>query len=464
MSDLPPRHDRVATPTDPDPIDRTGAGGVATPTDPTRTGRPGATGADRGSGLTLFTWRAPPVIGVGLLALAAGFGQFGVVAALGSVAKTFGHVSAGSSFADEAGLSGTMLATGLAIARLASLGGLPLTGLADRFGRRGTVIGTCGVGLLLTVGAAFSPSYWWFVVIFALGRPFLSATQGVAQVAAAELTGSKERAKAVALIAAGYAVGAGLTAIIHSLAGSALGFRGILALSVVPLVMLPLIARIVVEPARFANIVPVEHRRPVLGPVGKEFRARLTVVVLLAGSIAVITGPANSMVFIYAESFLHVPGIVVSAMVVGAGIAGLGGLLIGRWAADHLGRRPTVAVAMAGLAVFGVLAYTGSEWELLVGYILGVASGGVFAPAGGALANELFPTSVRASVAGWYVAAGVLGAVAGLLAFGAIADVGGVGDHLRFAASVLFLPMILTAALLLLLPETRGREPEELWG
>jgi len=412
----------------------------------------------------VFKWKAAPVVGVGLLAMAAGFGQFGVVAALGSVAKTFGHVSAGSSFADEAGLSGTMLAAGLAIARLASLGGLPLAGLADRFGRRGTVLGTCLIGLVVTVGAAFSPTYWWFVAIFAVGRPFLSATQGVAQVAAAELTGSGERAKAVALIAAGYAVGAGLTAIIHSLAGSALGFRGILALSIVPLVMLPLIARIVVEPERFTNVVPVEHRRPVIGPIGKEFRARLIVVVLLAGSIAVITGPANSMVFIYAESFLHVPGVVVSAMVVGAGIAGLGGLLVGRWAADHIGRRPTVAVAIAGLAVFGVLAYTGSEWELLVGYILGVASGGIFAPAGGALANELFPTSVRASVAGWYVAAGVLGAVVGLLAFGAIADVSGVGDHLRFAATVLFLPMIAMTALLLLLPETRGREPEELWG
>ena len=67
-------------------------------------------------------------------------------------------------------------------------------------------------------GGRASPGYWWFVVIFALGRPFLSSTNALSQVTAAEQTSSADRAKAVALVAAGYGVGAGLTAIIHSLA------------------------------------------------------------------------------------------------------------------------------------------------------------------------------------------------------------------------------------------------------
>ena len=109
------------------------------------------------AGLRLFRWRDPPVVAVALLALAAGFGQFGAVAALGDVAKTFGHLSSGASFADEAGLSGTVLGIGLAVIRLASLGGLPLAGLADRFGRRTMLVTTCAAGLLLTVAAALSP-------------------------------------------------------------------------------------------------------------------------------------------------------------------------------------------------------------------------------------------------------------------------------------------------------------------
>jgi MFS family permease len=409
-----------------------------------------------------FRWRDPPVLAVAFLAMAAGFGQFGAVASLGSVARTFGHVSAGSTFADEAGLSGTMLGAGLAIIRLASLGGLPLAGLADRWGRRATLLVTCAIGLALTVAAAASPGYWWFVAIFALGRPPLSATDGVAQVAAVELTDSAERAKAVAVIAAGYAVGAGLTAIIHSLASSVLGFRGIFALAVVPLVLLVVIRPMIVEPARY---VSSDHatNRPIIGPVSRPFRGRLAVVALVAFGVSVITGPANSLVFVYAQNIRHVSGSVTSLMVVGAGAVGLVGLLGGRWLADHWGRRPTVALGIVGMSVFGTLTYSGSVPALLGGYVLGVASGGVLAPAAGALANELFPTGVRASVAGWYIAAGVLGAVVGLLVFGVLADVHGTGNHAAFAAAVTFLPAMLFAALLMVLPETRGHELEELW-
>lgn len=422
-----------------------------------------AAGAEPGA-LRLFRWREAPVVGVALLAMAAGFGQYGAVAALGSVARTFGHLTHGATFADEAGLSGTMLAAGLALARLASLGGLPLAGLADRYGRRPTLVATAALGLVLTIAAAAAPSYWWFVAIFALGRPLLSATQGVAQVAAVELTATAERAKAVALVAAGYAVGAGALAILHSLASGTLGFRGIFALSVVPLAFLPLIARLVVEPSRYARVTAAEHRPPVLGPVDRSHRGRLLLVVGLAFGVSVITGPANSLVFIYAQNVLHLAGVVTSAMVVAAGVAGLGGLLLGRWLADRWGRRPTVAVSMAGMGLFGTLAYTGPKATLLLGYVLGVTAGAVFAPAAGALANELFPTAIRASVAGWTIAAGVVGAVLGLLAFGAAADVGGVADHTAFAAVVVFLPATCLAGLLLALPETRGREPEELWG
>ncbi len=169
------------------------------------------------SRLHLHSWREPAVVGAALLAAAAGFGQFGAVAALGDVAKHFGHITHGATIAEQAGLSGTKLGIGLAVIRLASLGGLPLAGLADRFGRRRMLLTTCAIGLTLTAVSAISPTYWWFVAIFALGRPLLSATSGVAQVAAAEQTASSQRAKAVALIAAGYGIGSGLIAIVHSL-------------------------------------------------------------------------------------------------------------------------------------------------------------------------------------------------------------------------------------------------------
>jgi MFS family permease len=106
------------------------------------------------------------------------------------------------------------------------------------------------------------------------------------------------------------------------------------------------------------------------------------------------------------------------------------------------------------------LAYSGGRVSLVVGYVSGVVAASIFAPAAGALANELFPTPVRASVAGWNIAAGVLGAVTGLVVFGAVADV---GNRFGIAALVTFVPAVAATGLFRLLPETRGREPEDLW-
>ncbi len=411
--------------------------------------------------LELARWTDGTVLALVAASLAAGFGQFGVVTALGDVARTFGHQSAGASITDQAGLSGTQLGIGLAVIRLASLGALPLCGLADRAGRRAVLLLTLAFGLAVTALSGASPGYWWFVALFALGRPPLSATSALAQVAAAEQTASADRASAVAVVAGGYAVGAGLLAVIHSLARSALGFRGLVALALVPLAALPWIAREVHESDRFevARRLP-DRPLPVLGAVGRPFRGRLVVVVSLSFAVAIISGPADTFVFLYAQNIEHQAGVTTAAMVVGAGVTGLAGLLAGRWLADRLGRRPTAAAGMVGIALFGVVAYSGPAPLLVLGYVMGIFSGAVLAPAAGALLNELFPTSVRASASGWSLAAAVVGAAAGLLAFGSVADV---GSRFSEAALLVFLPTTLAAGLFALLPETKGLEPEEVW-
>lgn len=414
-----------------------------------------------GHRLHVHSWLDSSIISVAFLAFASGFGEFAAVAVLGGVARTFGRVVEGASISERAGLSGTELGVGLAVLRLASLGGLPLAGLADRFGRRITLLATCALGLAFTVAAAGSPGYWWFVAIFACGRPFLSATNALTGVSAAELTGSRDRTKAVSLITAGYGIGAGAGAIIHGLAGGTLSFRGVFALAAVPLALLLVVRRWVIEPDRFLVAAAAPERPlPVLGPVGTAFRRPLAVIAALTLAVGVITGPANSFLFVYAENVLVLSGVVISAMVLAAGVTGLAGLVMGSWLADRMGRRPTSALAMTAMAGLGVLTYSGSRPGVVAGFVLSVLASATFAPAIGALSNELFPTSVRASAAGWLVGAGVLGAVGGLLAFGAVADA---TSRFGVAALVTFLPALAAVSLLGLLPETRGREPEDLW-
>jgi predicted MFS family arabinose efflux permease len=283
----------------------------------------------------------------------------------------------------------------------------------------------------------------------------------VAQVAAAEQTASSQRAKAVALIAAGYGIGSGLIAIVHSLGAGTLGFRGVVLLALLPLAGLPFIARWVVEPDRFKIASAAkEHPLPVLGAVGPLFRRRLIIVAALTFALSVVTGPANSFFFLYAQNVLHFSGATTALLVATAGVTGLAGLLLGRFLADRVGRRLAAGGAMIAMALLGMLTYSGTRPGAAVGYLLAVLAASVFAPAAGALTNELFPTSVRASVIGWEIAVGVFGATAGLLAFGAVADV---GNRFGLAAVVVFATTIPAVGLFALLPETRGKEPEDLW-
>ena len=395
-----------------------------------------------------------PVLVVTAISVAAGYGQFGAVAALGQVASSFGHVVGGATVSEQAGLSGTVLGVGLAVLRLASLGGLPLAALADRWGRRPTLVTWTLLGLAATIAAAFSPSYWWFVVIFALGRPFLSASAALAQVVVAELSRPERRATALALVTGGYGLGAGVNALAHSLLRGVASFRLLFLTALIPLLVVAALRRHFPEPAKDLS---VEASKPRVGSVGAGNVTRLLEVLSLIFVTSAVSAPASSFVFLYAENVVHLPKGIESAMITLAALFGIVGLLAGRRVADVRGRKPAVGIGISAVALAALVLYAGGKTLVVVGYLLGILATGFLAPGGTALTNELFPTAVRASVAGWGIVASVLGAVLGLLVFGAVADSSG---SFEVAALVTFIPTLPALFLLARLPESLGSSLE----
>lgn len=406
----------------------------------------------------LHRWLDRPLLGVAVIVAAAGFAQFGPTAVLADVAREFGELRDGDTIAEQAGLPGSVLGAGLAAIRLAAMAALVLTGLADIFGRRRMMLAYVSLGLAVAVIAAGSPTFWWFVVAFVVARPLLTATTALGQVVAAEHTGVSDRAKAIAFVAAAFGVGSGSVAVLRGVF-SDLSFRAVFALAAVPLALVWIASRLVAEPdryrARVRSGIPVV---PVLGAIHRGRRGRLAVMAVLGFTSGLVIGPINTFLFLYAENILGVSKALTAVLAVLAAPVGLAGLLLGRYLADHVGRRPAGAVALVAFAAMGPVTYSGSVSALVVGYLLGIMAGAAYGTPASALANELFPTSSRASVAGWMTLSGVLGSTAGLLLVGAIADATGSFGRSMTAVAV---PTALSALLVVLLPETRGMELEQ---
>lgn len=409
-------------------------------------------------------WLHPAVLSAVALSIAAGFAQFGATAALGDIASSFGEVTEGTSIAAQAGLSGTVLGLGLGLIRLASLFALPLSSAADHVGRRRMLLTCISGGLAITALAAAAPGYWWFVAAFAFARPLLSATNALAGVVAAEETASKDRAKAIALVTAGYGLGAGITALIRGLGDGAVGFRLLFGLTLVPLLAVPAIGRLLEEPERFRAVHAatergrLPHRRLLRDLIAPALRRRTVVLALVTFVLATLAAPLVGYLFVYGENILRMDPTTIALAVFAAGPVGLVGLLIGRWSADRLGRRPTAAVMQVLVALAAVITYSGSPTAVITGYLFNIIATSAYAPAMGALSTELFPTSLRATSAGWLTCAGVLGGVVGLFGFGVLIDA---FEGFAPAAVVLAAPVALSAGLFALLPETRGLELEQ---
>lgn len=401
-------------------------------------------------------WLTAPVLTVSVLSIASGIANFGVTTVIGDVAAYFGETGPGGDLAAQIGLPATTVGVALALIRLSALGALPATALADRYGRRALLLTVSALGLGMTSLAALAPTFWFYVILAAMARPALSTINALAGVIAAEEATGRDRSASLALITAAYGLGAGIVSVGRGLLPGDPSFRVVTAFAVVPLLLLPLLARRIREP-RIARDHHQTHGLP--GGIPRVYLPTVLLLAVLTGSLALATGPGFTFLFVYGEGVLGASPLLLSTLVLGAGPAGLVGLLIGRAAADRFGRRTTAAVAMVATGLSVAWAYAGDVPDLAVGYLGAIAASSAFAPAAGAMAAELVPTRVRATVAGWMTVAGVLAAVIGLTSFGVLADLTG-----GFAAASRALGVLVAvlAVGFVWLPETRGTELEEL--
>jgi MFS family permease len=358
----------------------------------------------------------------------------------------------------------------LAVARLGVVVTMVAMVVADRKGRRRVALWTFGAAGVLTVLTAFAPTYWSVGALQLVSRNLAIAGLLCVDTIAVEELPAGSRAMATGLGTLAYGLGAGI--VVMTLPLTDLGPWGWRLTFVVAGIALPMIwhaSRHLPESGRFerhraqrdpattgtageAAGVAVESRRIHGG--------RFLLLAAMFFLLNVFVAPASQLQNDYLRTEHAFSGLLITVFVLATSTpAGLG-VLVGGRVADVRGRRAAIVPGFLAIGIFQAIFFAVGGPGMWVASLVASVIGAMSVPAMGVIAPELFPTAHRGGVRGALTGIAVVGSVCGLVVAGAVIDAPGRGYAQAFA--LLAAAPLVGAALALAIPETRGRELEEL--
>ena len=376
------------------------------------------------------------LIWAGLAVVLAGWDGSVLVLELPAVAQSFG-----ARVADISNLGSIVI--------FGAVGALPLATLADHFGRRRLIAVGVALFSLVNFATAFAPSLLALAAVRLTASCFENLVLGVVTALVVEEAPTARRGQAVSALALLFGLGQGIPVLIYPLVAP--NWRVLFLAGGIGVLAAPLIWRRLPEGRAWqrAHVSGSTMRLLAQSP----WRRR---VLILAASVMVGTvlgEPAGLFFTVYASQTLHLSPFVISAMIVAAAVCALVGYVAGGYLSDRYGRRILGAGLGAVTAVFTGGGFISGAGGFIAGNLLwsGFASAGT--PVMGAWSGELYPTRARATAEATGGVAAAMGGIIGLQIVGALSPVLGLGRSLAVLAAA----GVLSAALLLLLPETRGR-------
>lgn len=379
-------------------------------------------------------------------------------------------ISALKHIARDLGMADQDLGLHLGLIRLGALPAFFCVPLADRFGRRPVFIASTVALGVLTFGTAFVMTPTQFVVLQALTRTFFVTGTAVAFVIVTEEFPAQHRGWGMGMLAALGSMGHGLSAMLFSqIERLPFGWRSLYVVGIVPVLFLPAFLRRVPETKRFSDMKagfaagPATVFASVVEPMRMLFATHPLRALGLAACgflVAAATLPSFQFSGFYTlEKLGWKPGHYSGMVIAGGAVGIIGNIAAGRLG-DIFGRKAVGFVMLALFPLASFLFYRGSSWVVAVAWVPLV-----FCFMGGrvmlkALSTELFQTSFRSAAAGLFAVMEAMGAVAGMFAI-YLYDT---EDVLRLARIVPFVALLVVGAafLLLLFPETKQRELEEI--
>jgi MFS family permease len=330
---------------------------------------------------------------------------------------------------------------------LGSLGALPLSTLADRFGRRRLIaVGVLGFSAA-NFASAFAPSLAVLAVLRLVAVCFEILVGSVATALIVEEAPVGRRGQAVSVLALLSGLGAGITVVAYPVLAP--HWRWLFLAGGVGVVLAPLIWLRLPEGSTWMRVTVTASALRLL--FSAPWRRRVLVFAVVTALLSVLLEPAGLFYTLFATATLHISPAGISALIVVSGIAGATAYVAGGFLTDRFGRRGPAIVLTLATAIATSLSFASATTGFLVGNVLWSVFASASTPIFGAWSAELFPTRARATAEATSGVAAAIGSIAGLQVVGLFAQQAGLGRAIALSG----LAAVAGALLLFGLPETK---------
>jgi MFS family permease len=318
--------------------------------------------------------------------------------------------------ADAFGISDRGQGVGGAVVRLGVLLMMPFAILADRLGRRRTIVLTAWLAPLFGLLGAAAPSFWTLVASQTVARPMGIALALLAGVAAAEDMPRNSRAYAVSVLAMSAGLGAGVAVGALKLADlNAQGWRFVYVLNLLWIPVAVSLMRRLLETRRFEKVHQIAQ------PMN---RRRLLLVAMVALTANLFIAPASFFQNRYLDDVRGYSGGGIALFTLMTGTPASLGLIVGGRLADLFGRRTLIIVCTPVSTACLVFAFSTGGGAMWAATLVGGLTAAIAYPAYQVYRAELFPTGNRGRANGMVSMTALLSGSLGILFVGWARDHG----------------------------------------
>jgi SHS family lactate transporter-like MFS transporter len=274
--------------------------------------------------------------------------------------------------------------------------------MADRFGRRPTLMVNVVVYTAFEVASAFAPSLTVFLIIRALFGIGMGGEWGVGAALAFETLPAEGRGFFSGLLQEGYVVGYLVAALAYGTLFPLLGWRGMFVIGALPAaIVLYMLSKVEESPAWLQGRVAQRTGQTLARDIASHAGIFLFLVILMFAFNSFSHG-TQDLYPTFLQKNLELSPKVVSLIAIVYNVGALlGGILFGTWS-ERIGRRRAIVIAaMLAIPVIPLWAYSRTVPMLaLGGFLMQFMVQGAWGVIPAHL-NELSPASVRGTLPGF---------------------------------------------------------------